>query len=239
MKTTSSAFPFETLIKGNAPKSRDHKWYPTSVDDYKNSLKIEPDTDFHIALRCNLSYNLQYLEFLQKELDELEVSAVLESMIIKNYVITGMSILEGIFAYVVKENGWWTTENLEEIKEFTSNATGFNHEKMIVKSKLCKVIPERDVPMERMSLHRFIQILDKHHEGLSVNHIIYKRLNDIRDLRNKIHLTCTEESTDHDYNAFNREVQQNMQKILYEILTSKNISHPTEHFEFLNSHNEK
>lgn len=104
MKTTSSTFPFETLIKGNAPKSRDHKWYPTSVEDYRNSLKIEPDTDFHIALRCYLSYNLQYLEFLQKELDELEISAVLESMIIKNYVITGMSILEGIFAYIIKEN---------------------------------------------------------------------------------------------------------------------------------------
>ena len=239
MKTSPSTFPFETLIKGNAPKSRDHKWYPTSVEDYRNNLKIESDTDFHIALRCNLSYNLQYLEFLQKELDELEVSSVLESMIIKNYVITGMSILEGIFAYVIKNNGWWSTESLEEIKEFTSNQTKSNKETIIVKTKLCKVIPEKDVPMERMSLHRFIQILDKHHEGLSVNHIIYKRLNDIRDLRNKIHLTCTEKSSDHDYNAFNREVQQNMQNILYEILTSKNISHTSKQYEFLNPHNEK
>ena len=31
MKEYLNTQPFETLIKGKAPKSRDHKWYPTSI----------------------------------------------------------------------------------------------------------------------------------------------------------------------------------------------------------------
>ena len=70
---------------------------------------MDTDTPENYMLLKNICYNMQYLEFLNKELDELELSAVLRPMTIKYFVITGMSVLEGLFTYIVKSNGYWKT----------------------------------------------------------------------------------------------------------------------------------
>lgn len=226
-------FTIETLIKGKAKKSNTDKWYPTPVEKYREILKIKADTESQAALLKNLSYNLQYMEFLQKELDELELSSVLHAMLIKTYVITGMSILEGIFAYVVKENGWWPKKDSESLSTFSAEGKDASGEKIRVKTELSKVIPKTDLEQYEINLDSLIKILNKHHEGLQIDHVIYPALQRTRQLRNKIHLTCTKSYTDHDYNAFDDETKQNIQNILYEILTSEKITTEPECFEFL------
>ena len=59
----------------------------------------------------NIAYNLQYIQFLEKELNELDVSSVIYTMLVKTYVITGIGIVEGIFSYIIKVNGWWKTKD--------------------------------------------------------------------------------------------------------------------------------
>lgn len=94
-------FSFETLLKVKDSKNR---WYPTPIDKLKYSVKIDTNIENARALHSNIAYNLQYIEFLEKELEELNLSSVIYTMIVKNYVITSMSVIEGIFTNIVKSN---------------------------------------------------------------------------------------------------------------------------------------
>ena len=94
-----------TLIKGNATRSYDTKWYPQSVSNYKQVFKIENNE----ALLKNIAYNMQYLEFIEKELEELDPSTVLKRMLTKTYVITSASIIEGLFFNLIQTKGWKIT----------------------------------------------------------------------------------------------------------------------------------
>ena len=76
--------PFETLLKANDSKDR---WYPTPIDTLKYSVKIDMSIENARALHSNIAYNLQYIEFLEKELEELNLSSVVYIMVVKNYVI--------------------------------------------------------------------------------------------------------------------------------------------------------
>lgn len=226
--------PFETLIKGKAEKKKDSKWYPTRIEDIRKALLLPEETEADIVLRKNISYSLQYLQYLQKQLDELEVTPALHAMLVKTYIITGMSVLEGIFAYIVKEHGWWKTTDLEEIKEFTSNPVKMDDSYYVTKTILCKKIPKRELENHEVSLDSLIKILDNHHKGLKIEHTIYPALQRARELRNRIHLNSSvEDITDNDYNAFTDKEKTEMQWILYKILTSESISNSPEPFAFL------
>lgn len=224
-------FPIETLIKGRAGKTDKDKWYPTRVDTYRKNLKIATDNGSNDALRSNIAYNLQYLELLQKELDELELSASLRRMVIKTYIITGTAILEGIFAYTVHANSLWKRKNLEKIIKFTSNPKKNGEERYVAKTGIYKIVPEYDVP--EIKLYELINILDNHQDTLKINYWFYKPMQKMRDLRNKIHLTDAEDNQDNDYHVFDDDVQAKMRGILYEVLTSDEISESTKYYDFL------
>lgn len=66
--------PFDTLILSNKAKDR---WYPTPIDTLRKSIKIDTDIENATALHNNIAYNLQYIEFLEKEFKELNLSSVI------------------------------------------------------------------------------------------------------------------------------------------------------------------
>ncbi|WP_066923101.1 hypothetical protein [Murdochiella massiliensis] len=222
-----SELSFETLLESSFANER---WYPNSIATYKCSLKINMRMENAQALRSNLAYNLQYIEFLEKELVELQLSNVLYTMVIKSYVITGMSILEGLFTNIIKSNGWWKTLDLESLGTTQSNETNFSGQNFVIKTEILKKVEPYSV---QMNLDELIKILDRHHEALSVNHLIYPALRRLKDLRNRIHLQKSEGNTDHDYNAFDYFVKKEMGKILFDILTSRNITDRPDTFNFL------
>lgn len=222
-----SDLPFETLLESN---SADNRWYPTSIDAYKHSLKIDMSIENAQALRSNLAYNLQYIEFLEKEFIELHLSNVLYTMLVKNYVITGMSILEGLFSNIIKSNGWWKTSNLESLGTTQSNETNFSGHNLVIKTEILKKV---DTYPLQMTLDEQIKVLDRHHEALLVNHLIYPALRRLKDLRNRVHLQKSDGNTDHDYNAFDYSAKKEMGKILLDILTSQNVTDSPETFDFL------
>ena len=107
----ANILPFHTLLKGHASRSYTEKWYPIDVNRYRNALNInDTDTPTRILHR-NLSYSIQYLEFLQKQINELELSSVLHRILNKNFIITGVAILEAIFQYLVCSNNLGSKEN--------------------------------------------------------------------------------------------------------------------------------
>lgn len=222
-----SDYSFETLLESNSSKER---WYPTSIDTLKSSIKIDTNIDNAMALRSNIAYNLQYIEFLEKELYELKLSSVLYTMVVKNYVITSMSIIEGLFSNIIKSNGWWKTSNLESLGTTQANETNFNGQKYIIKTEVLKKVTPYGL---QMNFDELIKILERHHSALEVDHLVYPALKRLKDLRNRVHLQKSEGNKDHDYNAFDYSVKKEMSEILHDILTSPKITDHPEIFEFI------
>ena len=222
---------FETLIKGNAPKNNEEKWYPSPIKEYQDVFLMDTTTPENYMLLKNICYNMQYLEFLNKELNELELSAVLRPMTIKYFVITGMSILEGIFTYIVKSNGKWKTIKEESIGHTVSNSATFNGQTYKIRTDFIQPVEEH--PAKEMKLAQLIDVLDNNHKLLKIDHTTYPELQRIKKLRNRIHLTAPINNAKTDYYLFTDEVKERMSSILYNILTSENISKPTEIFDFL------
>lgn len=230
-----SSIQFESLIKDKAYKTAD-RWYPTSVDTYKLSFNIDASIDNSHALKSNLAYSMQYLEFLEKEFSELEVSSVIYIMLVKTYVITGMSILEGLFSNIVKAHGWWKTTDLESLGTTQSNETNFTGNSLVVKTELFRKVEPFSL---QMNLDELIRVLSHHHDALQVDHLVYPALKRLKDLRNRVHLQKAENNTDHDYNAFDFSVKKEMGAILYQILTSPMVTELPHSFEFLKINTEE
>ena len=108
----------------------------------------------------------------------------------------------------------------------------------MVKTEILKKVPDYEM---RMDLDALIQILNHHHEALGVDHLVYPALKRLKTLRNRVHLQMLESNTDHDYNAFDYSVKEEMGSILYTILTSNMVTELPHVFEFLkvNVHDEE
>lgn len=228
--------PFETLIESKHYKTAE-RWYPTSVDHYRLAFKIDTSIENSRALKSNLAYSMQYLEFLEKEMAELKLSDVIYIMLVKTYVVIGMSVLEGLFTNIIKSNGWWKKTNLESLGTTQTNETKFGDEKYVVRTEILKKVHEHEI---RMDLDAMIQILSHHHEALGVDHLVYPALKRLKALRNRVHLQMLESDTDHDYNAFDYSIKEEMGSILFTILTSSMVTELPQVFEFLkvNVHDE-
>lgn len=212
----------ETLIKEKGYKT-DERWYPTAIDHYRNGFVLNNSIEGYHPLVDNLAYSLQYLEFLEKEILELNLSSVVSIMLVKSYVITSMSILEGIFTNVIKSNGWWKQLDTETVFTSKNEQQTSDGTKVIIKTEILKKIESRD---DKMTLDEMIKCLNRHHKALAVDHLVYPQLQRLRDLRNRIHLQKGETNNDHDYNAFDCSVKNEMQSILYAILCSPSITVP-------------
>ena len=218
---------FDTLIKENDCRER---WYPGSIDNYAETFIIDRSIENSAALIKNIAYNMQYIEFLEKEFDELNISSVIYTMLVKTYVITAMSILEGVFSNIIKSKGWWKTDDKESLGPTLANETKFEDDKFIVKTELLKKVEPYEL---QMNLDEFIKILSRHHDALDIDHLDYPVLKRLKDLRNRIHLQKVSSDTDHDYNAFDYSVLSEMRKILYDILSSDKICRNKSRIEIL------
>lgn len=217
----------ETLIEDKGIQNR---WYPQSVGNYRLAIKLDSEVPHVQELRQNLSYSLQYIEFLELEFKELKLSNVIYTMLCKSYVITGMSILEGLFSNIIKSNGWWKQSNLESVGTTTSSETSFGDNKYVIKTELLRRVDKYDL---QMTLDEMINKLVHHHEALGINHLDYPVMMRLRQMRNRVHLQMISGPNDHDYNVFDWRAKLDMQTILFHVLTSPKITDYPQFFEFL------
>ena len=217
----------ETLLKKNKDLNR---WYPQSIDNYKRSIKIPNNTPENKLLNSNFSYSMQYIEYIEKQIDELNLSSVLITMLYKNYIITGMSIIELLFVYLLKSNGFWNQTEWEEYAEIKSNPKEVNGEIIKAETRLYKRVTSHDIIM---SLDSMIKKVEKKNI-LTVQHEIFPVLKQLRELRNRVHLQLGEGAYDHDYNRIGFDEVQMMRRILYTILTAPEICNDTDVFKFIN-----
>lgn len=211
----------ETLIKGKNSNSEE-RWYPTAIDSFRDGLMVmQSDVKGFHPLVDNIAYNLQYVQFLDKELKELELSSVLRTMLIKSYVIAGIGIIEGIFSYIIKSRGWWKTKDEEVVLSSKAQQKNGKGEEYIVRTEISvKCVPVED----KMTLDEMIKCLNRHHGALKIDHLLYPQVSRIRDLRNRVHLQKSDIPSDHDYNAFDETVHGEMKSILYQVLCSPSVT---------------
>lgn len=203
------------------------KWYPKSVEEFTTMLRIPAVSEYNsYATSKNIAYNLQYLEYLQKQLDELSLSDVLAKMIRKNYIVVAMGIIEALFAYLLRSTGNWKTSEWKLIQKNNidnQKATIIQGKEIKVKTELFEKVESYETEMQ------FDAIIDKIR---STKLITFKSdeafnvLKKYKNLRNKVHLHISQYSTD--YGLFDETKEISMKHILLSIL-SKNIicAHPS------------
>lgn len=218
----------ETLIKKNEASRR---WYPQSVEAYKSGIKISYNTSENKRLSSNFAYNMQYIEYIEKQLDELNLSNVLITMLYKSYIVTGMGIIEMLFVYLLKKTGFWNRTEWEECATYVSNIKDDNGIVTKVESKLYKRVTSYEV---RMDLDSMIKKIEKKCI-LTIDHNVFPALKKLRELRNRVHLQVGDGAYDHDYNNIGFEEIQMMRRILYSILTTPEICNDVAMFEFINA----
>lgn len=201
-----------------SPKDR---WYPypiSSLEDYLAKLFVViPGIKNVKALRKNIAYNLQYIEFQVQLLNEMKVSSVLLTQTWKTMIITGMSIIETIIYYILvsknlhKKTCWNEKPDIKIEQQKTIDGVNYKIQNLLYK--------KNDEKPEYMNFDSMIKIvLEK--RVLGNNNEIYKKLNYLRKLRNKIHLHLVENDRDTDWHSFNIKDIKLLKEILYSFLVS-------------------
>lgn len=224
-----SDLEFDTLVKKNNAIER---WYPQPVSIYKNSIIVHGEYDTTNRIRSNFAYSMQYLEFLEKEFDELNLSDVLTTMQIKSYIVTGMGIIEMLLVNLLHYTGNWNVSEWGEYKKFISNPQNVDGKTHKIETHVL----EKVLPFElRMDLDSMIKKTEKKNL-ISISHDVFPALKRLRELRNRVHLQIGESAYDHDYNIIQFEDIQMMRRILYSILSCNQFCSNLNAFEFIKKH---
>lgn len=129
----------ETLLKNN----RGNKWNAQRIDSYRDNLKLKYGTPNRYRVRSNFAYNMQYLEYLQKQIKELNLSSVIITMTYKSYIIVAMGIIEMLFASLLKATKNWKTTDKELILTTSSNFQKHGKQQLLTVTELYKKIDRK------------------------------------------------------------------------------------------------
>ncbi len=160
----------KTLINEFKYKNR---WYPQPIDWYKDNLKILSSSAENERIICNFAYNMQYIEFIEKELTDLKLSSVILTMLYKTYIITSMGIIESLFSYLLKEKGQWKVSCWDEICTFQANEKVIDSEQYMIKNILCKKCEPKKIRMDLDSMIKKVESKNL----LNIDHSIFLLLN--------------------------------------------------------------
>jgi hypothetical protein len=196
------------------------RWYPVSVQKldelFRDHIKRTPGVLNGYAIRKNVCYGIQYLQYLTATLEQLSLSGVLLTLTYKNFIVTGIGVVEAILFHELKKRGLHKTDQWELVKRSTS--TEFNHGSEIFRNEIA-LWRKRDAPIdENLAFDRILRISeDKKVLGSSSK--FYARMHHLRRLRNKVHLFVTAGDLDSDWNAFQFKDLELMKSLLHELLT--------------------
>lgn len=214
-------------------------WYPNSMPTLENYLSflIKPNVYFDISkckgIRKNLAYNLQYIEFLDRVVKDIRLSSVLYTQNFKIFLIVGSSIIESIFHYLVVSSGNAKTTNLKEVESYESKDYILGSKTFKNKTQIyLKLNTPINVEMTFDQMSKKVE--SKKLLGNSFG--FYSKINPLRQLRNKIHIHSSDNSSDTDWYNFNRSEYTLIREVLYSVLISEAFQHDSNNdiFDFLN-----
>lgn len=198
------------------------KWLPTGVLEIINSFNFDCKEE---VLKKNLAYNIQYLQYLSKNIEEEKTTSVLYVMRYKTFVVTSMSVIEAIFVILLNER------NLIPIVEWKD---GQHHRKNIdentieVTFKRKRMNPQK----KKIKFDESIYLMEIN-EVLKSTDPMYSVIRVLQNLRNRLHLDKAKQLMDSDYNSFGEGTYKITKLILYNILNNEIVSRDNKYIEFL------
>ena len=181
----------------------------------------------------NIAYNLQYREFLSHTFDEAELHATVRTLSQKTFVITGMSVVEAVLWYVLKKADHQRREEWQEVQELNSKTFQQDGHDYRLINKLYRKLP---APIDaEMSLDAMIKRVESK-KLLGIDLQVYKDLNYLRKLRNRVHIHAVQHDKDTDWWNFNNKEVKLMKGVLHSVLCSQLFDPLPEHtalFEYL------
>lgn len=196
-------------------------WYPISIEklDYMLRKVIYQGTGFTYvyALRKNISYNLQYLEFIDCYLSEYRLSSVLDIQTYKMFIIVGCSIVESLLYYLLIKSKHYTKTIWKLEYKTPGNETIINNKRIKIDSH---VYIKLSTPVRGdMDFDAMIKKAEKKKILGSSNSNPYPRIKYLRKLRNKVHLQSIDEPKDTDWNSFHYDDFCAMAEVIHSIFT--------------------
>ena len=203
------------------------RWYPAPIEKLDSFLKkaIYQGTGFvHVyALRRNIAYNLQYIEYLDKSFSAIRLSSVLTTQSYKMFIVVGCGIIESLLTYLLIKSGQYSTTNWELETIMPGQEKLIDGEKKRIDSHILKKLS--NPVKQEMTLDSMLKKAEKK-KVLGSDHGVYSKLNYLRKLRNKVHLQAIYDPTDTDWNAFHHRHLCAMAQVVYSVFTS-NIFRPS------------
>ena len=196
-------------------------WYPTSIEKIVNSFNFECKE----VLKRNLAYNIQYLQYISKNIGEEETNTVLYRMRYKTFVVTAMSVVEAIFFILLDEKNLIP---MIEWKEGTHHHTNIDENTIEVKFKRTKMNPHK----KKINFDESIYLMETN-KVLDVTDAMYPVLKILRDLRNHLHLDKANDFSNSDYNSFSESTYNITKLVLYNILRNSLVSKDLQYIEFI------
>lgn len=222
----------ESILEKNTDVKYSERWHPTYVFAFENALSNGSLKGMNKELRKNITYSLQYLQYLQIQFNEIHLHEVIAALLIKNYIITSMGIIEGLFYHLVKSNKYQLKDEWELDKTIKTNSL---KEDNIEKKYEINVYKKLAKPTDRqMTFDQLINIV-QNKKLISVYHSTYPYLRELKEIRNKVHLQIVKYDNDTDYMSVDYYDYLAMRSILYSVLVNKkfNVSDKSI-YEFIN-----
>lgn len=212
-------FKFDTLLL-EKDLSYGKRWSPSSVSSYSDLIKRGILEDMNDALCRNICYSLQYLEYIDFQLNELKLHNIVEKLLCKTFIITSISIIEAIFYYILKNNNEHKTVKEKLLLTTRSNKKKFDGEDVIVETNLFKCIEPEEC---EMSFDTMIKKMEKG-KYLNLKHKFFPYLKKFKDLRNRVHIHITDNKKDEtDFFKFGRCDYLFIKHMLLSLLTDEKI----------------
>jgi hypothetical protein len=215
------------------------RWLPVSVDTHRaflGKLIVPTPAVLHAdGLKSNLAYNLQYLEYLDFTLQDLRLTSVLRTITTKNFLIVGTSVIEAILYYVLRAKSLHRENNWQLLRKVVTNEFAVNSDTCKIENHFFQKLP---APVEEeMTFDSMLKKVETK-KLLGNDEALYKKLNYLRKLRNRVHLQLLEKNLDTDWHNFNDKEFLLMKQALYAVFSSTLFSPTTDEIrpmEFLNA----
>ena len=180
-------FKFETLLLEKDLKYNE-RWSPNTVPDYSLLIRQGALQNINEELLKNICYSMQYLEYINLQIQELKLHSIVEKMLYKTFIVITISIIEAIFYYILKSNNQNKIIKEELIFSTRANKKKLDGEEVLIETNIFKTIEPKDGEMA------FDSMIKKMEKGkyLDLRHEYFPYLKHIKDLRNRIHIHITE-----------------------------------------------
>lgn len=211
---------------------------PNSINKVESLLKTGMPNDGTIKHRHgfikNIGYNIQYIEYLDYNLKNLNLQNLHETVKIltrKSLIVTGMSVIEAILYFILKQKGfhsvsdWLKTGTMRQTNKYKDNGKWHKIElqTFIEVTPAIELTMTLDTMIKKVESKKILGSCSK----------VYEDLKKLRQLRNRVHIHAVQHDQDTDFLLFEENDVELMKTALHTVLTKSIFRPSTEHLQMI------